>query len=108
DFDDRAILTSNIWGYLWGKMAYGAILYATAVTNDSIADALAAPAYRDVYIRLAGEVLAVAAARGVTPEPFDGFDPRAFAPGSDAATANESLDKLVGFNRASAKSHSGI
>jgi len=108
EFDDRAILTSNIWGYLWGKMAYGAMLYATAVTNDSIADALAAPATRDVYIDLAAEVLAVAAARGVTPEPFDGFDPRAFVPGSDRATANASLDRLVTFNRGSAKSHSGI
>ena len=108
DFDDRAILTSNISGYLWGKMAYGALLYATAVTNDSIADALASPAYRDVYIGLAGEVLAVAAARGVTPEPFDGFDPRAFIPGTARAVASESLDRLVVFNRASAKSHSGI
>jgi len=24
DFDSRAISTSNIWGYLWGKEAYGA------------------------------------------------------------------------------------
>ena len=108
EFDDRAILTSNIWGYLWGKMAYGALLYATAVTNDSIADALALPEYRDVYIDLAGEVLAVAAARDVSPEPFDGFDPRAFVPGSARATASDSLDRLVTFNRGSAKSHSGI
>lgn len=107
-FDDRAVLTDHIWGYLWGKMAYGAMLYATAVTNDSIADALAAPAYRDIYIDLPAEVLAVAAARGVTPEPFDGFDPRAFVPGSNRAVAAESLDRLVTFNRASAKSHSGI
>src|SRR5213593_5308301 len=26
DFDDRAIVTTNIWGYLWGKLAYGAQL----------------------------------------------------------------------------------
>ncbi len=39
DFDDRAIVTSNIWGYLWGKEAYGAMLFATALTNESIADA---------------------------------------------------------------------
>ncbi len=34
----------NIWGYLWGKLAYGARLFATALTNDSIADSLANPA----------------------------------------------------------------
>src|SRR5579885_3546658 len=68
DFDERAIATPNIWGYLWGKEAYGAMLFATALTNESIADALAMPSYRDLYIGLAREALAVADARGVTPE----------------------------------------
>src|SRR5215831_11763260 len=40
-FDDRAFITPNIFGYLWGKEAYGAMLFATALTNESIADALA-------------------------------------------------------------------
>jgi 2-dehydropantoate 2-reductase len=108
DFDDQAIITTNIWGYLWGKLAYGAQLFATALTNDSIADALAHPAYRDVYIALAQEVLAVAQARGVTPEGFNGFDPHAFKPGVDPTVAYRSLDDMVIFNRASAKTHSGI
>jgi 2-dehydropantoate 2-reductase len=98
DFDDRAMETSNIWGYLWGKEAYGAMLFATALTNESIADALAMPEYRDLYIRLAREVLAVARARGVTRGAFDGFDPAAV----------DSLDELVAFNRRSAKTHTGI
>lgn len=108
DFDDRAIMTRNIWGYLWGKLAYGAQLFATALTHDSIADALARPAYRAVYIALAQEVLGVAAARGVTPEGFNGFDPRAFMPGVDPAVSGRSLDEMVTFNRGSAKTHSGI
>jgi len=108
DFDDRAILTGNIWGYLWGKLSYGALLFGTAVTNDSIADSLAMPEYRAMYIELAREVLRVAQARSVTPEAFDGFDPRAFMPGASNDEANASLDKLVTFNRGSAKSHSGI
>src|SRR6202171_309496 len=33
-------VTDNIWGYLWGKQAYGAMLFATALTNDSMADAI--------------------------------------------------------------------
>lgn len=108
DFDDRARITSNIWGYLWGKLAYGAQLFATALTNESIADALAMPAYRDLFIALAREVLTVATARGVKPEGFDGFDPRAFLPGVDPAVSSRSLDEMVAFNRASAKTHSGI
>jgi 2-dehydropantoate 2-reductase len=108
DFDDRAVVTPNIWGYLWGKEAYGAMLFATALTNESIADALAMPSYRDLYVELAREILAVAAARGVRPEPFDGFDPMAYSPGAGHDAASRSLDELVAFNRRSAKTHSGI
>jgi 2-dehydropantoate 2-reductase len=106
--DDRAVLTSNIWGYLWGKEAYGAMLFATALTNASIADALAMPVYRAVYVALAREMLAVAAARGVVPEAFDGFDPSAYLPDAPAGAAEGSLDALVVHNRKSAKTHSGI
>ncbi len=108
DFDDRAIVTPNIWGFLWGKEAYGAMLFATALTNDSIADALALPQYRGLYIALAREILAVASARGVTPEAFNGFDPGAYLPDASPDAATRSLDDLVAHNRRSAKSHSGI
>ena len=108
DFDDHATATPNIWGYLWGKEAYGAMLFATALTNDSIADCLARPEDRGLYVALAREMLAVAAARGVTPEAFDGFDPAAYLPGAPAGAAERSLDDLVRHNRRSAKTHSGI
>jgi 2-dehydropantoate 2-reductase len=108
DFDDRADTTPNIWGYLWGKEAYGAMLFATALTNDAIADALARPAYRELYIALAREILAVALARGVDPEAFDGFDPATYLPDASAGAAEQSLDQLVAHNRKSAKTHSGI
>jgi len=107
-FDERAIVTPNIWGYLWGKEAYGAMLFATALTNESIADALALPAYRPLYKEVAREILAVARARGVTPESFDGFDPSAYLPEASPGAAAQSLDALVAHNRRSAKTHSGI
>jgi 2-dehydropantoate 2-reductase len=108
DFEERAIVTPNIWGFLWGKEAYGAMLFATALTNESIADALAMPAYRDLYIALAREILAAAGARGVTPEGFDGFDPAAYLPQAPHGAAECSLDDLVTHNRRSIKTHSGI
>ena len=107
-FEPAAIVTPNIWGYLWGKEAYGAMLFATALTNESIADALAMPKYRPLYIALAREILAVAAARGVRPEAFDGFDPSAYLASAPAGAAAQSLDALVAHNQRSAKSHSGI
>lgn len=107
-FEDRAVLTTNIWGYLWSKLDYGALLIATALTNESIADCLASPEHRPLLVALGREVMSVAVAAGITPEPFDGFDPFAFMPNAPAAAANGSLDSLVAFNRRSAKSHSGI
>jgi 2-dehydropantoate 2-reductase len=108
DFDPRAIVSPNVWGYLWGKEAYGAMLFATALSNESIADALAMPEYRHLYIALAREMLAVAAARGVRPESFDGFEPSAYLPSAPVGAAEQSLDALVAHNRRSAKSHSGV
>src|SRR5579859_3883400 len=66
-------VTDNIWGFLWGKQAYGAMLFATALTNDSMADAI--DAHRSVMVALADEVLQVARALRVAPLGFDGFDP---------------------------------
>lgn len=88
--------TNNILGFLWGKEAYGAMLYAGATSDLSIADHLEQPKYRPLMMAMAREVLAQAP---VTPEAFDGFDPNDLA---------GSLDRLAAFNRKSAKTHSGI
>jgi 2-dehydropantoate 2-reductase len=88
--------TDNILGFLWGKEAYGAMLYAGAVSDLSIADSLEDPRWRPLMLAIAREVLAQAPVR---PEAFDGFDPD---------DLEGSLVRLVAFNRGSAKSHSGI
>lgn len=88
--------TDNVLGYLWGKEAYGAMLWAGAVSDLSIVETLEHPAYRAVMVAIAAEVLAQAP---VTVESFDGFVPDDL-PGS--------LDRLAAFNRKSAKTHSGI
>jgi 2-dehydropantoate 2-reductase len=97
--------TENIWGYLWGKQAYGAMLFASALTNDSMADAI--DHERELMVRLATEVLNVAAALGVQPLGFDGFDPRAISSGDEAAISN-SLDELILVRRRDQKTHSGV
>jgi len=107
-FEPDALLTANIFGYLWGKLAYAALLFATALTEASIADVLAERKYRAVLIALAREVVAVAEARGQALESFDGFEPEAFRSAAPAERAERSLDDLVTFNRRSAKTHSGI
>jgi 2-dehydropantoate 2-reductase len=88
--------TDNVMGFLWAKEAYGAMLYAGAVSDLSIADSLEDPRWRPLMLAVAREVLAQAPVR---PERFDGFDP---------SDLEGSMARMVTFNRESAKSHSGI
>lgn len=106
--EPQAVMTDNIWGYLWGKLAYGALLFATALTHDSMADALARETHFPVFDTLGSEVMKLARAEGVAPLGFNGFDPDAFsgAPGSEAA--RRSVAAMTEHNRHTAKTHSGI
>ena len=107
-FEPDAVLTDNIWGYLWGKLAYGAMLFATALTPDSMSANFDEPRRFIAFDCLAREVMATAAARKVTPIGFNGFDPACFAPGASEAGARASIKALADFNRHGAKTHSGI
>jgi 2-dehydropantoate 2-reductase len=88
--------TGNVLGFLWGKEAYGAMLWAGAVSDLTIAEHLEDPRYQPVMIAIAREVLAQAPVRV---ESFDGFDPD---------DLEGSLGRLGEFNRNSAKQYSGI
>ena len=106
-FDPDTQTSDNIWGYLWGKEAYGAMLFVSALTHQSIAEALSDRRYRPIYVRAAQEILTLAALLNIKVYGFNGFEPAAFLAG-DAAGINRSLDTLVAFNSQSAKTHSGI
>lgn len=108
DFDPAAITTNNIFGYLWGKLAYGAMLFAQALTNDSIADALGDPDHFMLWRRLGAEVMRVAKAENIQPMGFNGFDPLAFMPDAPESVSRDSVAKMVAFNRTSTKTHSGV
>jgi 2-dehydropantoate 2-reductase len=88
--------TTDVLRYAWAKEAYGATLFATAVSDLPIYAVFEDPGYRALLTAVATEVLAQAP---VTPLPLDGFDP---------ADLDGSLDRLAEFNRQSAKTHSGI
>jgi 2-dehydropantoate 2-reductase len=88
--------TTEVLRYAWAKEAYGATLFATAVSDLPIYAVFEDPGYRTLLTAVATEVLGQAP---VTPLPLDGFDP---------ADLNGSLDRLAEFNRQSAKTHSGI
>lgn len=107
-FDRAAIVTDNIWGFLWGKMGYGALLFASALTSASIVDVLDSRDARPILVALAREVMAVAAAERVRVMGFNGYDPAAFGPHPDTVAIDASFAAMVAFNRRSAKTHSGV
>ncbi|WP_299969501.1 2-dehydropantoate 2-reductase N-terminal domain-containing protein [uncultured Roseobacter sp.] len=107
-FEPDAILTENIWAYLWGKLGYGAMLFATALTPDSMTANFAEPSRRAALIGLAREVMRTAVAEGVDPKPFNGFEPSAFMPGASETAALKSISDLAAFNARTAKTHTGI
>ncbi|MFI5015025.1 MAG: ketopantoate reductase family protein [Hyphomicrobiales bacterium] len=107
-FEPDAIVTDRIWSYLWGKLGYGALLFAQAVGQQGIADCLARPELLTLWRRLAGEAVAVALAEGVEPRGFNGYDPDAFRPGASEEAARRSVAAMVAFNRPNAKTHSGV
>ncbi len=108
DFEPNAISTPDIWGYLWGKMGYGAMLFAQALGQASIPHCLGNPALLGLWRRLGGEAVAVGLAEGARLRGFNGFDPQAFTPQATLAQAQASVDAMVAFNAGSAKTHSGV
>ena len=107
-FEPAAVVTNNIWGYLWGKMGYGSLLFASALTEATIVDVLDSREARPALTALAREAMAVAAAENVTVMGFNGYDPAAFGPNGTAPAIDASFDAMVAFNRRSAKTHTGV
>jgi 2-dehydropantoate 2-reductase len=108
DFEPDAITTPDIWSYLWGKLGYGAMLFAQALGQKGIADCLARPELLGLWRRLGEEAIVVAQAEGIEPRGFNGYDVEAFKPGAGEDAARQSVAAMVAFNSTSAKTHSGV
>jgi len=108
DFEPDAITTPDIWSYLWGKLGYGAMLFAQGLGQKGIADCLARPELLGLWRRIGEEAIVVAQAEGIEPRGFNGYDVAAFKPGASEAAARASVAAMVAFNSTSAKTHSGI
>jgi 2-dehydropantoate 2-reductase len=107
-FEPDAVLTPEIWSYLWGKLVYGAMLFATAITDDSMSANFADPRRAPAWHALGREVVAAALANGVTPRGFGEFDPLAFRPGAPRAEGDRVIAWLADFTSKTAKTHSGV
>ena len=107
NFDQKIEASDNVLGLLWGKIAYGALLTATALTNDTMSAVIGDPRWNSVMGEVGGEIVRAARAAGVLPVGVDGFDAEAFGKG-DAAGIAASCEAIAEHYRHSAKTHSGI
>ena len=98
--------TDNVDGYLWAKAAFGAMLSATALADDSMADLI--DRHRAAMYALLKEVFDVAEATGAKLESFDAFDATAFHPGAEPAVRDAAFDRLTAWLRTQPKDRSGI
>ena len=103
------VLTTNIWGYLWGKLVYAAMAFAVSTVDAPVPAVLDDPRGRRVALAASAEAARVGHAQGYTLEHIGGFDPNAFLPGPGWADAgNAEFDRLAAEMAASIKQHMGI
>lgn len=108
DFEPDVVATPDIWAFIWGKLAYAALLFAEATATAGIAATLDRPELLPLWRKLAGEAIRTARAEGVEPAGFNGFDPAAFGPRARAPESAASIRAIADFYRGGAKPHSGV
>jgi 2-dehydropantoate 2-reductase len=97
--------TTNVPGFLWSKLGFGAMLTATALVDAPMADLI--DRHRDLMHRLAGEVFGVSGTLGIHLEAFDAFDPAPYA-GTSEDAKHRATGQLVAWLATQAKDRSGI
>lgn len=107
-FDPEAQATDDIWSYLWGKLGYASLLYAQATGTSGIVACLSRPELTPLWRALAGEIVTVAHAEGVSPRGFNGFDPEAFTGSASIAWTEQSVAAMAACYAESDKTHSGV
>ncbi|MDN7242624.1 2-dehydropantoate 2-reductase [Planococcus sp. N028] len=105
-----AQVTDNIWGYLWGKLSYAGLLYATALADETMAAVVRKKDLRDTLMELCSEILETADKEGVVPLGFDDWDPSLVYPREfrNAEKLDAQLEKLADRMAANKKTKSGI
>jgi 2-dehydropantoate 2-reductase len=108
---EPARVTDNLWGYKWGKLIYGALLFATALVDAHVYEVVErGDGVQRALCGIVGEGLAVADKAGIRVEPFDEFDPawyRAALAGDDGARAH-AMAAIAAHYRAHTKTKTGI
>lgn len=105
-----AQVTDNIWGFLWGKMSYAGLLFATALVDETMATVVRKYELRDMLMEMCSEILETADLEGVSPLGFDDWEPSLVYPRTtrNQEVLDQQLEKLATRMAANKKTKSGI
>lgn len=102
-------LTTNIWGFLWGKLVYGAMAFAISCVDAPVPDIIDNPLGLRICQAASAEAYMVARSQADELEWIGEFNPNAFAPGDDFdARSSAALTSMANAMRSSIKQHMGI
>ncbi len=102
-------VTDNVWGYLWGKLVFGASGFVVSCVDAPVAEIIDDPLGRSLCRAASAEAYLVARTQVEKVEPIGEFEPDKFAPGEDMeARADETLVGLADAWRGAIKQHMGI
>lgn len=103
-----AEVTTNIWGFLWGKLVYGAMAFAASCVDAPVPAIIDDPLGMRVCRSAAAEAYLVARTQAQRLEMIGEFDPNAFAPAIAATAGEETLRAMAAPMRGAIKQHMGI
>lgn len=107
EFEPNAEMTDNIFGFLWSKLVFSAMMIAQALVKVPTQEFLDDRSYRPLIYRMVGEVARVAAAEGVRLMPFQGFEAGAFIDGDESAM-DAAVSEYARRRRGSKKMFMGV
>lgn len=102
-------VTDNIWGFLWGKLVFGATGFVVSCVDAPVAEIIDDPLGRSLCGTASTEAYLVARTQVERVEPIGEFEPERFAPGDGMeGRADETLMALADAWRGAIKQHMGI
>ena len=106
-FEPDIQVTDNIFGYLWSKLAFTAVLIAQTISDEPTEAFLDNPKWRPLIYQMVREVAMTARADDVSLMPFQAFDPNDFLE-ADVRRMRAAIDGYAEARRGSKKLYSGI
>lgn len=102
----KPVVTDNVTGFLWSKLAFGTMSCVTGLADDEMYNLV--DRHRPAMYALMAEVIKVATALGIELESFDAFTVDHYGADADASAREKATDEVVAWLRTQPKTRSGI